>query len=288
MPFLAAVVFATGTLCLKRAFQEGAGVGLAFLLNNVLLGLLFLPLLAVTDQPVPWVWWWFPVLTGSAFFGGQVANFLAVSRGDVSLVTPLLGTKIIFVVGAGWLLFRHELGATHLLAAFLTAGGVFVMGAGELRLGGRALGSALLALVSAMGFGLCDALIQQWAAQFGLLAFAALLFGTVGTLSLSVIPWQREVLLRTPRRAWKWLGFSAALAATQSTLITVSIAQSHDATGVNVIYSLRGLWSIALVWLVGHWFGNRERHVAGGRVMAARFVGALLIVAAVVLVVARK
>ncbi len=47
----------------------------------------------------------------------------------------------------------------------------------------------------------------------------------------------------------------------------------------------RGLWSLALVWCVGHWLKNTERHAVGGRRMTARLVGALLILLAVVLAI---
>lgn len=285
LPLLAGVVFASGSLCLKRAFLEGAGVGQTFLLNHLVLGLVFSPLLLVAPATTPWHLWYLPVLTGLAFFAGQATNYLAVSRGDVSLVTPLLGTKTIFVVAAGWLLFRHGLSLTHWLAALLTAAGVFAMGVGELRPGRNTLWSAALALISSAGFGCCDALIQEWAGRIGLAAFMGLLFGTVAVLSLVVIPSQGRALLRSPRSSWRWLGMAVAFSATQSVLITVSIARWHDATGVNVVYSLRGLWSIGLVWVVGHWFGNTEHRAAGTRIMTARLAGALLILAAVVLVV---
>ena len=42
-----------------------------------------------------------------------------------------------------------------------------------------------------------------------------------------------------------------------------------------------GAWSA--VWAVGHWFANREQHL-GARVLAWRFVGAVLLMAAIVMV----
>jgi hypothetical protein len=56
-----------------------------------------------------------------------------------------------------------------------------------------------------------------------------------------------------------------------------------SATAVNIVYSVRGLFSVLAVWLVGHWFGSAERHL-GGPVLRLRFVGATLMVAAVALV----
>jgi O-antigen ligase len=50
-----------------------------------------------------------------------------------------------------------------------------------------------------------------------------------------------------------------------------------------VLYSSRGLWSVLAVWLVGHWFANREQH-HGARVLVWRFIGAALLMAAILIV----
>jgi len=52
-----------------------------------------------------------------------------------------------------------------------------------------------------------------------------------------------------------------------------------------VVYGTRGLWSLALVWWAGRWFGNTERAEAGRRVILARLAGAALLLAAVALAV---
>ena len=57
-----------------------------------------------------------------------------------------------------------------------------------------------------------------------------------------------------------------------------------DATAVNIVYSSRGLWSVAAVWLIGHWFSNTEGEV-GGPAMRRRLMGALLMLAAIGLVI---
>jgi hypothetical protein len=65
----------------------------------------------------------------------------------------------------------------------------------------------------------------------------------------------------------------------------IALAFFNDPTGVNIIYSTRGMWSLALVWFAGSWFGNPERSSAGPRAMAWRFAGTSLITAAVILAV---
>ena len=57
----------------------------------------------------------------------------------------------------------------------------------------------------------------------------------------------------------------------------------RQVTSANVLYSSRGLWSVVAVWGIGHWFTNREQHL-GARVLVWRFVGAILLLAAIVMV----
>src|SRR5437867_3218514 len=72
LPLLAAIFFALGSMVFKRAYDEGAGVVHAVVVNNVLLAVVFLPLFAFESRPVPWNQWYFPVLTGAAFAAGHL------------------------------------------------------------------------------------------------------------------------------------------------------------------------------------------------------------------------
>jgi hypothetical protein len=66
-----------------------------------------------------------------------------------------------------------------------------------------------------------------------------------------------------------------------------AIGTFGHATVVNIVYSSRGMWSVVLVWLVGHWFQNTERAEQGHTIMATRFAGSGLILAAIWIVVHR-
>src|SRR4026209_2832945 len=96
-PLLAAFVFALGSMVFKRAFAEGATAAHAFTLNNALLGIVFLPLLWIARRAVPGDDGSLPVLTAGAFALGHLLNVLSLRVGEVSLATPWLGAKVIFV-----------------------------------------------------------------------------------------------------------------------------------------------------------------------------------------------
>jgi drug/metabolite transporter (DMT)-like permease len=285
LPLFAAIAFAFGSMVYKRAFQEGAGVAHLTVVNNAILGVVFLPLLALESRPVPWADWPLPVFTALAFALGQWLNVVSLRAGDVSLATPLLGAKVIFVALAGWLCFGVRLDAGQWLAAALATAGVATMGLTDFRRPGHAGRTTLTALGSAAAFAMTDTMIQAWGPRFGALGFLALVFAAVGVLSLGFLPFLGRTSLPAPLAAWKWILLGTALSGLQAIVITGTIAVWQDAAGVNVVYATRGLWSIALVWGIGHWMKNSERHTTGARRMGLRLAGAALLLLAVALVV---
>ncbi len=101
--------------------------------------------------------------------------------------------------------------------------------------------------------------------------------------TFAFVPFFRAPLWALDRRAWRWTAGGALLLALNNAGIALAIAVSRAAAAVNIIYSVRGLVSVGLVWAVGHWFQNQEKHLTP-RVFRFRMVGAALMLAAIVLV----
>lgn len=283
LPLIAALSFAAASLVFKRAFAEGATVAHALVVNNVALGIVFLPLLAIDPHPVPWDRLHLPLITATAFLAGHLLNVISLRVGDVSVATPLLGAKVVFVALIAKFAFDTPLTGAQMVAAGLTTAGVFVTGLTDFKPGRSAGLTTLLALGCSAGFAITDVLIQVWASEFGVFNFLALLFAALGLESALVLPFLGVHTLKAPAAAWRCIGLAAVLTAIQAIIITGTIGYWRDAAGVNVVYGTRGLLSLALVWWAGHWFGNAERKDSGPKVMLARAFGALLILSAVAL-----
>lgn len=283
LPFAAAVIFALSTLCYKRALKEGASLSSVFALTNLALSFVFLPLLVAAPSPIPWDRWFHPATAGALFFLGHLCHFLALRRGDVSVVTPIMGAKVILVALLAAGLFDARLSPGDWWAAVLAGAGVILMGVSDSRPEGNSTATILLALASCLAFALCDVWIQQWAAPFGIWGFVAILFLTVGCGGLLAMPLFRGQPSRLPPATRKWLAAGIGLTALQALLISTSIGIWRDATGVNVVYGLRGVWGVALVWWIGHRMGITERREAGTTRMSWRLFSAFLVVLGVVL-----
>ena len=97
----------------------------------------------------------------------------------------------------------------------------------------------------------------------------------VGPTSSKVSPASRPYL--------PWLLAGAVGFASQGLMFMSAVSIYRQVTSANVLYSSRGLWSVVGVWAIGHWFTNREQHL-GARVLLWRLVGAVLLMAAIVMV----
>lgn len=284
LPLSAAVVYALGSISIKRALSDGVVVGQSFHLSNVVLGLVFLPLLFLGLATIDWTIVWKPMVMGTAFFVGHWLTFGAIRRGDVSLVTPLMGTKVVFVA-LGVVVLSGKVPSVPLwIAAFLTTLGIFVMGLGDLKGGSRLFFTIAVTLASALVFGVSDVLVSTWARGFGAMPFLAVGSGTVAVWSLLMWFCQgRPVFFpKGPGSGWAWAG--AIFIAVQAMVMGIGLALFDDATGINIVYASRGLWVIALVVLFGHWLGNRE-HRDQGRGFLWRVAGTLLLSVAIVIAV---
>lgn len=280
VPLAAALLYAIAALLLKRATQRGIGPWRVMFVTNWIEALLFAPFWLLGGAPFLWVNLLHAVLCGAAFFAGQVFTFLALSRGDVSVATPVLGTKVIFVA-----LFAVLLGSEHLtaglwFAALLTAIATALLGTGGPRPQHSIGVSLFYGFSAAASFALTDVLAQKWAAAWGFGHFAPAMFATVALLSFGLIPFFRGKMRDLP---WPWLGSGAVLLGLQASGIAYAVMSFGSATTTNVVYNSRGIWTVLLVWTVGGWFANTER-AQGHRIMLRRLFASLLLLAAIALV----
>jgi len=284
MPLACALIYVIGALTVKRAAAFGVGVWRTSFLSNMALAALFAPVWFLYGGEIhPWADYWQPAVTAVCFFGGQALTFLALSRGDVSVTTPVMGTKVILVALFSSLLRVGEVPLQWWLGAALSTAAI-----GLLHLGGEArhrhVGrTVVLTFCSATSFSLGDVLLQKWVPGWGWGNYFPPMALMIGLLSCALVPFFSAPLSALPAAAWRWVAPGALLMAVNNAGVVVAIVLVGSATVVNIIYSVRGLFSVLLVWLIGHWFTNDEKHL-GGRVLRLRFFGATLMVAAIVLV----
>lgn len=282
-----ALVYAVAALLIKLAMSRGASSWSVTFYSNLTLGLIFLPLLAFGHSA--WhsgeIWW--ALGSGMLFFAGQIATFRAISSGDVSIATPALASKVVFVA-----LLSLAAGA-HPEARLWAAVGLTMAGMLLLNRGPRAARAShpLITLgwsiIAALVFAAADVLVQIGAPRAGFTLFMPVMFGTVALVSLPLLlpHLPRGVEARPRPGAWRWGAAGIALLALQTMPVAVAIGVYGNATAVNVVYGSRGLWSVIIVALVARQFGVSEG-TRDKRTLLFRLGGSILILAAVIVVVA--
>ncbi|MBC2604287.1 DMT family transporter [Puniceicoccus vermicola] len=283
LPLLSAFLYALSSLFLKRGFEEGVGFIRTLFLSNLAMGILILGLLPFQTEPVHWDRIHLPLIAAVFFFLGQTFTFVAIRVGDVSVVTPTMGTKVIFVAILASLFFGHDLSFAGWMAVVLAGFAVALLGIGR---NAAAAGKGVLpaigwALLSSMFFATCDNLVSAWSIDFGRPAFVMVLFVSVSIFSLGLIPFFNAPLRSVSRKAWPWVLWGAGILGLQALLLGVALTY-EDPTVTNTLYSSRGLWAVVLVSTIGLWFGNREGELPRW-ILAARLGGSLLILVAIYL-----
>ena len=229
--------------------------------------------------------WWRAAIVGLLFFLGQLFTYMAFRYGDVSVATPIFGVKILFVAFLSSMMTGQSISATVLIAAFVATVGVILVQSG----GGalqrlertRVLLTVVTALIASLSLSVFDVLLQRWGAVSGAMPFLPVMFVSASLFSFVLLPWVNSVSTLKSLRSLRPMFIATVLMALQAMGMTIALSQFGDATRVNIVYALRGLWAIMFAWLLAQSFEGGERY-ASRSVMLRRAAGALLLTGAVV------
>ncbi len=286
LPLMAAALYALSSIFIKVAMGAGVGITRTLFISNWVFLFVVGPLWLATGLESPdWTLWWVPLFAGTAAFCGALATFVALRFGDVSVATPLLGAKVLFVALLSTLILRESVPLTWWLGAVMTAAAIYLLGAvpaGEAR---RNMTFTVMASMgAAFGFALLDIAAAGWASRFGLYPFMFYTQLVVAFGSAALLPFFSAPLREVSVRAWKWLTLGSVIVATQFVLMAWTLSTFGKPTGVNILYGSRGLWSVLLILAIGPLVGNFERD-AGRGILARRLIGSVLLLAAITVVV---
>ena len=118
--------YVAAVLLIKRASTHGVGLWRTAFVSNVAMGLCFSALWLLGGRELVWSELWQPAVGGALFLAGQVFTFMAMD-GDVSLATPVLGLKILFVAAASSLLVAETVRPAWWIAAALCTAAIALL-----------------------------------------------------------------------------------------------------------------------------------------------------------------
>lgn len=296
-PLFSSVVFVAGMSIIRRATQKGASVWTGVLFGNLWIAGFWLIVALSRKSIVPPEAWGQAAAVALFYVLGQLFTYLAFQKGDVSVATPVMGVKVLMVaflsaVCSGVVPSSRVWGA----AALASVGVALVQSSGRsrpkdsavpgpdepVRRSGRSMAAVGLAATAAFALSLFDISLQTWGKQWESTQFLPVSFVMTAVMSLGFIPGAKVRRQLRDSGALPLLLFGTFLMALQAMSMSYVLAAYGDATRVNIVYSLRGLWSVLLMFVLLR-FGNKDARDLSGRILLCRLLGAGLLTAAVII-----
>ena len=280
---LAGLIYAGGAIAGKKALEVGCGQVRTVILSNLILSVCFIPHFFLSPGWPTLKEWITGAGLGAIFLLAQALLFRALRAGDASMVSPLMGIKSIlvafFIVILG---FSHQpLSTNTWIAAGLTAVAVGLIGWPAKNSGRASVKGILLALASAASFSLLDSMVPHFSHQTDPIRMLFCIFGSLGILTLTLLPWKEEALFSRQSKGDQWAWSSGMLIALQAVLMSTAIACYRVPTEVNIFYSSRGLWTVLVVaWLgsrIGLTEGTLTSWTKGRRVLGSILLGVCIL-----------
>ena len=216
-------------------------------------------------------------MLGFLFFFSQMLCFLSLKRGDASLMTPIMGSKPIFVAVfvTTLSLTPNNLTPSIWIAVALATLSIALIGWPSTRADFSSPG-ILLALTGAAGFGLLDSLVPFFTNQSDPFFLLFIVFGSVGLFSILLIPWVEGPFIRYRTESDFWMWLSTLPMGGQAICMSMAIGFYQIPTQANIFYAGRGFWSVILVALFGGLLGLQESK-SSRTLLFRRMTGALLL-----------
>ena len=290
LPLLASLLYAVGSWGLKLGLRRGARPGIVTALSNLSMAGWSAPLIFFFPGQPNASGFWGAILAGTALFLGRTCAIRALSHGDLSHATPVLGTKTVFVAVLTSFFLDDPITPGLMAGAILTSLAVTLLSITPTPLakswwpGKFDRATTLWALLAAFFFALTDIVVQKFARLLGVGWFQPLMFSTLALLTpllfLPKFPRPRSLhtLLPPPSRPGTLAG--SAVIGFQTSLVILVIGIFGHATATNVVYAARGLWAVLLEGAAGGGAAANDR-----RILILRLTGAALLLAAVALAV---
>lgn len=287
-PLLSSLLFVVAASFAKRATSLGASPYTVTAYANLSLAICWAIVGVVRQESLPPEAWWPATWIALSFVAGQLFTFLAFQLGDVSLATPVFGVKIIMVAMICSLLDDTAIGLPIWIAAVLAAIGIGVIQGGRGRsaaakLSAKKTGLTIgLAVLAALSLSIFDVGLQFHGRQHGAVRFLTTMFILAGVFSCGLFAWSDRPSRLRELGADGPLLWAVVLMTVQAISICYALGQFGDATRINIVYSLRGLWSVVIAWLLARFAaGFTDSH--SPRTLAFRLAGAVLLTVAVII-----
>ncbi len=284
-PLMSAVVYAVASLLVKRATSGKIGALTVCFVINALIFVAYMPLFIATFNFETLHCFKYVMLCAVIYLMGQCANYAAFSKGDITIVNPVLGVKTLLVAVFAALFTQRHISDIWFFAALLSVAGILLTSAEKLKISKKEFLPVFFAVLASACWAAMDIVMQECASKMGVLFFIASLSIVLLPLSLPLLPKAVNDLKNASKPVLAILLLGAALMILKDILFCYSLSVSKGgAVLANILVSTRGLFTILIAWLFGAFFGNFEMKKVSPAFAIRRFLGAIFLFFAAFLV----
>ncbi len=286
LPIFSAIFFAFGSIFIKRATAIGITPLSVCFTFNAMIFFFYLPMFLYSYNPQTIGMLWIVLACAGIFFVGQIINYIGIYVGDVSLMNPLMGIKILFVVLLASLFSKMSIPTIWIYASIFTAISIIIMGVEKFSFSKKTLLTIACAIGTCLAFAGLDIIMQENAKRMGVVFFISSLSIMLLPLSLPVLPVVIKDFKRVGMQGFKWLAFGLPLIFLHDFLFCLSLSiASGGAVLANILVATRGIMTIAIVFLLGKQLKLPEAKMSKAFAFR-RFLGATILFATVAVVIA--
>lgn len=292
MAFVAAITVSFAMLFTKKAYAEGARQNHVLIATTVFQPFIYILLIILNGEPVVnWnqIHW---VLIYSALLAiGMLIGFKSISMGDASIISPIMGSKVVFVAIGTYIFSVGNISKEVIIGVVLCVVSIILLGIEfkktdiekQDKYGKDILLPILLALIAITFLGFSDIVIQEKAPEFNKLVFM-LVGSTIVALFFLLKGYITGARIKTaPKPVRKWIWLSGISNGGTGLLLALAIAYYGHATEFNIIMGSRGVVSVISVALFAKTLKLREGKKSK-TTLVMRLIGSVCILIATVLV----
>jgi drug/metabolite transporter (DMT)-like permease len=283
IPLLSAITYTFAAILFKKELQKGGNLWYINFLSNIGTLIMAIPLFFTqgyeNHNEVNLVK---PFLTSLIFIAGQTFSLLALKYGDVSVATPLLGTKVIIVALLTVFILNIPVPFLWWIACILTIIAFVLLRGHSDKKNSTFIPTVIYSFLCSLCFAACDIYIQKWAPIFGPDRFISIMFLIIAILSIGFLPF---FIKKMPKSSFLSLPLLVGILFVSFQAVAMGFALSRygNATAINIVFSSRGIWSVIFAFWFGKFLDSNEQFL-GKRDFFERLIGSAMILVAIVLV----
>lgn len=248
----AALIFCVGAAMIQFGMGRGFSASTVNLLCAAGMGLL---MQVFWLFPIDGDWqgnFWRPIIAGLLFAIGQILGIFAIQKSGIAVATPIFGAKTLCVVVFLWAFGAPPPDHRWWVAAALCSLGIALVSF-ERSKGIARLSGVLAGILSAVVFGMTDAVFQVWVSTTGLGFFAPVMFLSLAFFSFvftgrSLFQKRTTPAIPAPTM-WILLG-GIFLWSLQGSMLASAIGLFQDAASANIVYGSRAVFAVIAGFLL--------------------------------------